>query len=272
MNIKNIINGVNCKDIANINIDSDNYSAKRIYSNKNIIFCKTDYLPILFSELNNHLSKNILITQLSDFSINETIFNSRPSCIIKWFASNPTFQHPDLIPLPLGIENHEGTCKGASIDVDFLQKYEPAYNSIVKNTVQIYCNFREDTHFTRPHVKKFLLENKLGIWESRKIAADYYKRLSDFLFVASPRGNGIDCHRTWETLLMGSIPIVQRHFMYDTFTTLPIIQINNWEDLSDDKILDYWRNKYNLENLFINMKELTMEFWFERIKKEFNEL
>ena len=30
-------------------------------------------------------------------------------------------------------------------------------------------------------------------------------------FVLSPRGNGVDCHRTWDVLAVGAIPVVLRH-------------------------------------------------------------
>ena len=36
-----------------------------------------------------------------------------------------------------------------------------------------------------------------------------FKRIGQFAFVASPPGNGFDCHRTWEALILGCIVIVQ---------------------------------------------------------------
>ena len=34
--------------------------------------------------------------------------------------------------------------------------------------------------------------------------------LSSYKFALSPEGNGIDCHRTWECLYLGVIPIVKK--------------------------------------------------------------
>ncbi|PAV82851.1 hypothetical protein WR25_26992 [Diploscapter pachys] len=36
----------------------------------------------------------------------------------------------------------------------------------------------------------------------------FLKEMSNYRFVLSPRGNGVDCHRIWESIIMGSVPIV----------------------------------------------------------------
>ena len=41
-----------------------------------------------------------------------------------------------------------------------------------------------------------------------------------FAFVASPSGNGLDCHRTWEALLLRSIPIVKVSVLYSVVRAL----------------------------------------------------
>ena len=37
----------------------------------------------------------------------------------------------------------------------------------------------------------------------------YLMTLGSHKFVLSPRGNGLDAHRTWEAMLVGAIPIVR---------------------------------------------------------------
>ena len=36
---------------------------------------------------------------------------------------------------------------------------------------------------------------------------EYLRTLGQHRFVLSPRGNGLDAHRTWEALMVGTIPI-----------------------------------------------------------------
>ena len=44
--------------------------------------------------------------------------------------------------------------------------------------------------------------------------SEYLMALGRHRFVISPRGNGLDAHRTWETLLVGSIPSMRRTYMH----------------------------------------------------------
>jgi hypothetical protein len=273
MDIDNIVNGVNFKKISTVILDVDNINERRIYDYKNIIFCKTDLLPFLFKEICDHDSKNILITHQSDYDINKHIFESKPKNIIKWFAQNVNHKNEDLIPLPIGIENHTGPSKGNSIDLNFIKKFTQNYSHIEKKIDKIYCNFNLNNHHSRNNVKNFLLQNELCDLGTFGIPYELYcSEIRKYLFVASPRGNGIDCHRTWESLLMGSIPIVEKHFMYDSYKNLPIIQINSWSKDEIIKNMEKYIELYYQDNLFTNMEEITMSFWNKKILNFFNSL
>jgi hypothetical protein len=83
--------------------------------------------------------------------------------------------------------------------------------------------------------------------------------MSKCKFVISPPGNGIDCHRTWESLYMGCIPVVIKNDIYKNWN-LPIIQLNDYSELTND-ILDSFIDKdFNYDMLYMN-------YW-EKIIKE----
>ena len=46
------------------------------------------------------------------------------------------------------------------------------------------------------------------IQETTSSRGAFWEKCGEFQFVMSPMGNGVDCHRTWEALAMGSIPVV----------------------------------------------------------------
>ena len=52
-----------------------------------------------------------------------------------------------------------------------------------------------------------------------------------YLFGLSPRGNGLDCHRTWEMLFFGMVPIVKAGPLDELYRGLPIITVHNWTDV-----------------------------------------
>lgn len=57
----------------------------------------------------------------------------------------------------------------------------------------------------------------------------YHKRLRDTLFVPSPRGNGIDCHRTWEAIYAGAVPVVLREDWPFEQLALPVLVVDAWD-------------------------------------------
>jgi hypothetical protein len=81
-------------------------------------------------------------------------------------------------------------------------------------------------------------------------------------FVLCPRGNGIDTHRLWETLYLGSIPIVIYNDMYVSMLDLPILFINDWDEISEE----FLNNKLNfMMNKKYNIDKLFTDYWFELI-------
>jgi len=67
-------------------------------------------------------------------------------------------------------------------------------------------------------------------------------------FVASPPGNGLQAHRTWEALIGGSVPVVLRsggapgrplpyHAMDGLYTGLPVLLVGDWGELSQELLL-----------------------------------
>ncbi len=59
-----------------------------------------------------------------------------------------------------------------------------------------------------------------------------WKNMIEYAFVLSPFGNGMDCHRTWEALLCGCIPIVRSSVFNELFDGLPVLIVDKWEDIS----------------------------------------
>ena len=71
---------------------------------------------------------------------------------------------------------------------------------------------------------------------------DLFQRYTKYRFGISPPGNGMDCHRTWEMLFMGMIPIVESSSLdalYQKFD-LPVVIVKNkdWSDLCRPGFLD----------------------------------
>jgi len=262
-----VVSGINLQIICDAIIDFDRKDTIINLKNKSIIFCKTDFLHDLYVQLQNDTNSYVLITHMSDYGIGEKAFSLKPKCIKKWFAQNVKYKHPDLIPLPIGLENHKGKSKGAYSSWELLPQKILRFDKKDKITNKILCNFNPSSNPQRFKIAESIKQKSLGWFNQSKDYNEYIQNIQDHLFVASPPGNGIDCHRTWESLYLGSIPIVEKHFMYDGYRNLPIIQINSWDELSQDFLNEYIK-KYHDGNLFENYEELTLDYWTNKILSE----
>ena len=97
------INGNKFADMSDFVIDLNNQNFNiEMYRKNSILYCKTDFINKLFNFINFSNRKYVLITHMSDYDITQSIFQSKPKSIIKWYAENATYNHSDLIPIPIG--------------------------------------------------------------------------------------------------------------------------------------------------------------------------
>jgi len=63
-------------------------------------------------------------------------------------------------------------------------------------------------------------------------------------FVLSAVGHGLDCHRTWEALMLGSIVITRTSPLDPLFADLPIVIVDDWNAVRDPANLVCWAERY----------------------------
>ena len=90
----------------------------------------------------------------------------------------------------------------------------------------------------------------------------FLRDIKSHTFVLCPRGNGLDTHRLWETLYMGSIPIVKRDIGYAEFEDLPICFINNWSEININFLET---EQKRIVNTNWNLKKLKINYWITKI-------
>ena len=83
-------------------------------------------------------------------------------------------------------------------------------------------------------------------------------------FVLCPPGNGIDTHRLWETLYMGSIPIVKRDSAHAGWTDLPILFVNNWSEVTHNRLTI---ERDRIRSSTWNLEKLRVGYWINRIRQ-----
>ena len=90
----------------------------------------------------------------------------------------------------------------------------------------------------------------------------YLRDISQSDFCICPPGNGIDCHRIWECLYLGSIPITINHECFSQFKELPIIFINDWREATINFLI---AQEAKFRNWNFNIDMLDIDYWRKRI-------
>ena len=68
-------------------------------------------------------------------------------------------------------------------------------------------------------------------------ASSFYRQLPHFKFVASPEGNGIDCHRHYEALMAGCVPIIERHpLTLQKYHGLPVLWTADYAEVTTEHL------------------------------------
>lgn len=117
---------------------------------------------------------------------------------------------------------------------------------IGSHTKLVLCCVNEKTDLLRrqpPFCRRSYLET-LAIAGIKNHCVDpeiYFSTLPNVKFLISPEGNGIDCHRTYEALLAGAIPIVEDHpGIRAKYEGCPVLFTKDYSEITEE----YLRNIY----------------------------
>jgi hypothetical protein len=204
------------------------------------VFCKTEFLSSLYDLKHKLPDKYVLLTHNSDINIfndiAEEVLREFPS-ITMWYTQNMMCYHPRVRPLPIGLANpkwehgnvdrfkriaDEHFGKEEMVYVNFNIQTNPEHRSYCLEQIGLKINTEYPSHPDAEAHNKF----------TRETQDKYLTDMAKSYFVVSPFGNGVDCHKTWEALYMGSIPIVIKTPMSETFRNMgiPMILLNDWSE------------------------------------------
>ena len=216
--------------------------------------------------------KEALVSKQFNYLINSPF-------LIKWFAQNTQLQSSDkIIQLPIGLDYHTISTNPSHkwLDKDNKECHLPAdQEQILLNLRQvmipfqqrinkIYINFSLSTDRFKQRenslkqIPSYLLVKNLNFTKR----TENWKNTIKYAFVLSPFGNGLDCHRTWEALCLGCIPIVKAPNFKNMFENLPILNVNEWTDITQE-LLDNTIQEF--QNRQFNYEKLTLKYWTTQI-------
>ena len=143
------------------------------------------------------------------------------------FSNNLVGIANKITPLPLGLERRAYRSAGV------LNHFKSDFSADPKNrNIDFLIAWNDDTNSKRKSYRKQFRESGKGlIIDSRVDPKTIHRLMKKTLFVPSPAGNGLDCHRTWEALYLGAIPVILKsEFCGDS--SWPVLVIENWDELT----------------------------------------
>lgn len=229
------------------------------------------------------------------------VLHNGDNCSSHFFGWNPKFlqipgkkyfvnldtNHPDVYGIPLGInlwangqlrlDNDNLKCvELASDEVDKI------YNSGIERKLQIYNDYHTTTAFwpvgdfnIRKNCLKYMQDNSdkfksngidVVIASTRINQLETFKKYRESTFVLSPPGNGYDCHRHYEALILGAIPIIIKTVFLSEKTYknngLPVLELEKIEDLTPELLLNF------MKTFKVDREKLRVDYWRNLIRSD----
>jgi|LauGreDrversion4_2_1035121.scaffolds.fasta_scaffold12789_5 hypothetical protein len=216
-------------------------------------------------------TQKLIVSGHSDFPITEDISRRYPNS--KWFSVNTQSRHVSGIPLGITNDTNESETHTIYGNIPMMLEVFQTPREI-KNLV--YLNFSRFSNgyfiasyefervplYEMLHSKPWVTCGEpVNTFEGRK---EFLKEIRNHEFVLCPRGNGVDTHRLWETLYMGSIPIVKNDIAHSGWQDLPILFINNWNEITEERLIE---EKKRIESTTWNFEKLRVSYWIDRIRR-----
>lgn len=264
-----------------LNINSINFETCK----ENTLVCLTGYNHIISEFFNVIINKFVnpvilIIIESDEVHLNPSWLNNPK--LKHCFTWNKPFHHPKLSGLPIGL-NYNRQYNMLNTWLTTEKEKEPMYNkkllcmncSLHTNAIRSelinkvrtewndFCTILDFIPHLSSHYIPSHIEGQIRIDVTNPLCYDEWKK---YKFVLSPPGAGIDCHRTWEAVHAGCIPIVLSSNLNELYSDLPILVVKSWNEITQDflekKYEEYQRNK---ENNIYNYDKLTLEYWTNKI-------
>lgn len=284
----------NCKYVSSRGIlkSCDVHSANPVSSTKTIdidlksikdgstVYVPGSAIPDFINKMGAISSKFILVSGDCDESISPSeIIDSGK--IIHWFSQNCVTPHPKMTAIPIGLDYHtlsttsmrwgkQATPLEQEAQLEGIRKTTKPFH---ERAVLCYSNFHNG--IATGSVSKFKSDREAAIEQVPKelvfaetdyiTREDTWKHQVGYAFVLSPHGNGLDCHRTWEALVLGCIPIVKTSPIDSLYDDLPVLIVKEWSDVTLDLLT---RTIQAYKDKTFNYDKLLLKYWVDIINSK----
>ena len=252
-------------NISGSSLKNHGFSYTKNYGNnvKSIYVCSSALENFVKEYMNKIKDRFVVVSGDSDMTIHINMYFVKDLLnnpkLVHIYIQNAWGYHEKLTKIPIGLDYHTFNRVNFSplIQENLLISIKKESVPFNKRKCLCFVNFGEENLYRIDAHKQLSKEliYKVNIGMPRE---KIWKIQTDYAFVISPFGNGIDCHRTWEALVLGSIPIVKNSPIVDVFNDLPVLIINKWRDITIE-LLETTIKKFT--NKKFNYNKLNLSYW-----------
>lgn len=254
--------------------DEDHILGERFASMNipNLHYMKIDQVRhFLLHEAPSIQSRFSIMTHNGDYSVTDELLSlakTIPNMSV-WYGQNiECYEDPQVQSIPIGLEN--------SMHFPHVSKRRRLLEAALHSAAHVpskmvYMNF---SMWTNPSARIHAynsMRDKPWITDEcvqATVQENYPQWLHQVLnhhYVLCPRGNGVDTHRTWETLYLGRIPIVLNDLNMRYYKNLPILIVDDWRDITESLLVEGINTFSNVDNFNLDM--LRMSWWKSLIRR-----
>lgn len=203
--------------------------------------------------------------------------------LLHWYTTNIEEHHPKMVAIPLGIliesnlmhapyifeayteleknrrkslldETNDNNLGRPNLILVNFSTDNPIKSQWRKAPRDHFCAFPEATCTSGGFFDNRYKDEQSGVkksWESQ--AKDTYLVWGQHKYTVCPRGEKLDSFRVWESLYIGSIPIIMHstndESIFNTFGTfnyeeLPVLFVDNFEDVTIELLEYLWKHRF----------------------------
>lgn len=224
-----------------------------------LVFTSLEFIDELFHLLSpiKNLKNIKVLTHQSDRSITKEMFDTKPKCISTWFGINVDYENKNLIPIPIGLSNNHPK----NVNFEHLnQQLNPETEKL------LYLNFNIQTNAKHRQnlYEKFEIYDWVTVEKANLTIESYAENLSAHKYSLCPWGNGLDTHRFWESIYLGTIPITQKKLTYKYADGLPHLLVDKYEDIDINFLT---KNNLSTKENF-KYEKLRVGYWINLMDKK----
>ena len=178
--------------------------------------------------------------------------------LIRWFAQNCILEHPKIQQIPIGLDYHTIASDPSKFWRAPHEGYLPRHQEALLRNVRDSAGTRINKIFAhvsltaaRQEALDQIPADLVDINTTTMHRTQVWEEMVRYKFVFSPYGNGLDCHRHWELMCLGCIPIMQSIGSNEMFKDLPVLVIDKWSDLTREMLDSFKHEKINYNKLFL---------------------